>query len=128
MTSSGHFLRRKDARRRVSCGAFVECRGISQRIHVVDFSTSGLRLDGVIGLTIGDHVLVTFAPNLKVEGRIAWSVWHKAGVELSLALSVADPVYIFLSEQADETERDQVRSIAALARQHATHDPQDEAP
>lgn len=128
MTSSRHFLRRKDARRRVSCGAFVECRGISQRIHVVDFSTSGLRLDGVIGLTTGDRVSVTFAPDLKVEGRIAWSVWHKAGVELLLALSETDPLYIFLSELAAEIERDRMRSIAALARQRTTHDPQGEAP
>lgn len=42
--------------------------------------------------------------DLSVEGKIAWSVWHKAGVELSHPLAENDPVYIFLADQAAANE------------------------
>jgi hypothetical protein len=97
---SRHFLRRKDPRRHLNCNATAECRGVSRKIKVVDFSSAGLRVDEVTGLTTGDHVLIVFAPDLSVEGTIVWSVWHKAGLKLSFPLAEDDPVYIHLSKHA----------------------------
>ena len=89
LSLSRQFLRRRYARPRLKCSAVVECRGISRKIEIVDFSTAGLRLDGVTGLAAGDHVQIVLAPDLDVEGVIAWSVWHKAGVTLSQPLAEA---------------------------------------
>ena len=118
-TSSRHFLRRKDARRRLKCNALVECRGLSQKIQIVDFSTTGLRMDGVSGLATGDRVRIAFAPDVSAEGKIAWSVWHKAGVKFSRPLAESDPVYIYLADQAAANQQLQMRAIAALAKEHA---------
>ena len=52
--NSGHFLRRKDKRRRVQFSAIAHCHGISRAIEVVDFSNTGLRIDKVSGLAAGD--------------------------------------------------------------------------
>lgn len=98
--SRKHFLRRSDARHRLNCSALIVCRGVSQKVEVVDFSSAGLRVDGAMGLAPGDRVLIAFAPDLSVVGTIAWAVWHKAGVKLSTALGEKDPVYAFLTEQA----------------------------
>ena len=62
LSFSRQFLRRKDARRRLKYSAVVECRGVSRKIEVVDFSTAGLRLDGVTGLATGDHVRILLTP------------------------------------------------------------------
>jgi hypothetical protein len=113
------FLRRKDARHRLKCPAVIECRGVIHRIEVVDFSFSGLRIDGVVGLVSGDHVLITLTPQLAVEGTIVWSVWHKAGVKLSRPMAENDPLYMFLVDQAAQVEHARTKAILALAKQHA---------
>jgi hypothetical protein len=110
-TSLRHFLRRK---------ALIECRGLSQKTQVVDFSTAGLRIDGVSGLATGDHVWIAFAPDLSVEGKIAWSVWHKAGVRLSRPLAESDPVYIYLADQAAALEQLRLRAIVELAKERTS--------
>jgi hypothetical protein len=118
-TEPGQYLRRKDARRRLNCHARIECRGVMQQIRVVDFSNTGLRMDGVKGLAVGDHVEIVLTPGLSVQGTIAWSVWHKAGVRFAAALTEGDGVHKFLAEQAAAIEQARVRAIAALARQEA---------
>jgi hypothetical protein len=113
------FLRRKDARRRLKCAAAVECRGVTRRMEIVDFSPAGLRLDNVTGLAAGDHVVIAFSPTLATEGTVVWSVWHKAGVKLSSPLEETDSLYVYLSDQADTLERTRKKAIFAVAQQHA---------
>ena len=120
LSLSRQFLRRRDARRRLKCSAVVECRGISRKIEIVDFSTAGLRLDGVTGLAAGDHVQIVLVPDLHVEGVIAWSVWHKAGVTLSQPLAERDAVYMYLADQAAMIEQARTRAVIPLAQQYAT--------
>lgn len=114
-----HYLRRKDARRRLNCHARVECRGVTQKIRVVDFSNTGLRIDGVSGLAMGDRVEIVLTPDIFVKGTIAWSVWHKAGVRFATTLAEGDRVYKHLAEQAAAIEQARIRAISALARQDA---------
>jgi hypothetical protein len=123
LSFSRQFLRRRDSRRRLKCNAVVECRGVSRKIEVVDFSTDGLRLDGVTGLATGDHVLILLTPELSVEGVIAWSVWHKAGVKLLRPLAENDEVYLYLADQAAAMELARTRAVAALVQQHANRAP-----
>ncbi len=116
---SGHFLRRKDARRRVNCDALIEHRDVSRKIEIVDFSNVGLRIDKLTGLATGDRVTIVLAPHLSFEGTIAWLVWHKAGIRLSSPLTENDPVYRYLADRAAALEQSHERAIAALAQQQA---------
>jgi len=97
----------------------VECRGAMQKVTVVDFSISGLRIDGSKGLAAGDPVWITFRPDLHVAGKIAWAVWHKAGIKLQEPLSQEHPAYIFLIEQAEAIERTRTLALVALAKDRA---------
>jgi len=114
-TNSGHFLRRKDKRRSVQFGAIAECHGISRAIEIVDFSSAGLRIDKVTGLAAGDRVTVSFTPDVTVEGKIAWLVWHKAGLHFTQPLKQEDPAYRFLMERAAFIEQAHVHAIGMLA-------------
>jgi hypothetical protein len=114
-----HFLRRKDKRQVINCPAMVEYRGISHSVHVVDFSSSGLRLDRLTGLAVGNHITITFTPEFSIEGTITWQVWHKAGVRLAHPFNEDDPIYRYLVGLAATVEQTHVRAIAALARQEA---------
>ena len=114
-----HFLRRKDDRHLVNCRAIAEHRAISRNVQVVDFSSTGLRLDRLTGLAVGDRVTITLTPEFSVEGTIAWLVWHKAGVRLDHPFSEEDPVYQYLIDLAAAVEQTHVRAIAALAQQEA---------
>lgn len=119
MALSRNFLRRRDPRQRVSFTAILECRGVTQNVRVVDFSESGLRVDGIQGLATGDPVQISFSPDMVLTGEIAWSVWHKAGIKLLAALDEADPAYVFLSDQAAAIEQLRVRAISAIAKERA---------
>lgn len=101
LSFSRQFLRRKDARRRLKYSAVVECRGVSR-------------------LATGDHVRILLTPHLSVEGTIAWSVWHKAGVKLSRPLAENDEIYMYLADQAAAIELARTRAVVALAQQHAS--------
>lgn len=114
-----NYLRRRDWRRRVMLDALIECRGATQKVRVTDFSGSGLRIDDIQGLAAGDPVRINFTPDLALEGEIAWAIWHKAGVKLRESLASADPVYLFLVEQAEAIERAQAQALAAVARDRA---------
>ncbi len=119
MAVSRSYLRRRDSRRRVSFAAVVECRDITQNVRVVDFSASGLRIDQINGLATGDPVRISLTLDLMVEGEVAWSVWHKAGIKLVPPLAEDHPACVFLSEQAAVIERTRIRVIASLAKERA---------
>ncbi len=114
---SRNFLRRRDSRQRVSVEAIIECRDVAQKVKVVDFSASGLRLDGIKGLAPGDPVQISLTPELKIDGQIAWSVWHKAGVKLLAPLAEDHPAFCFLDEYAKAIERERMLALVALARE-----------
>jgi hypothetical protein len=116
---SRSLLRRRDLRRRVSLAAVVECREVSQNVRVVDFSSSGLRIDQSKGLAVGDPVRISLSADLVLDGEVAWSVWHKAGINLLPPLAEDHPAYVFLSEQAATIERTRMRAIATLAKERA---------
>jgi PilZ domain-containing protein len=119
MALSRNFLRRRDSRQSVNLPAIVECRGVSQNVRVVDFSTSGLRIDRIKGLAAGDPVRISLTPEFALEGEIAWSVWHKAGIKLLPPLAEDDAAYVFLLDQAIAVDRTRIRAIMALAKERA---------
>jgi hypothetical protein len=112
-------LRRNDKRRSLMCSAIVECRGVTRKVRVVDFSVAGLRMDGAVDLVTGDRVRVVFNSDLSVEGTIAWVVWHKTGVQLLQPLEENDPVYSYLDDQALALVRARKRAVLEVAKQHA---------
>jgi hypothetical protein len=114
-----NFLRRSDSRRRVMFGAIVECRGVAQKVSVVDFSPSGVRLDGIKSLAAGDPIQISLTPDLVLEGEVAWSVWHKAGLTFLQPLTDDHPAYVFLAEQARAIERTRTLALASLAKDRA---------
>jgi hypothetical protein len=101
----------------VNFAAVVECRDLSQKVRVVDFSACGLRIDQINGLAAGDPVRISLTPDLVVDGEVAWSVWHKAGIKLAPPLAGDHPAYVFLSEQAATIEQMRMRAIATLAKE-----------
>ncbi|MBS0252946.1 MAG: PilZ domain-containing protein [Proteobacteria bacterium] len=113
---SRNYLRRRDERQRVMVSASLECRGATQKVRVVDFSATGVRLDGIKGLATGDPVQILLTPELIVEGQIAWSVWHKAGVKFLKPLTADDPAHLFLLDQARVMERARTLALASLAK------------
>ena len=113
MLLSRNYLRRRDTRRRVMFAAILECRGMEQKVRVVDFSMSGVRIDGIKDLANGDPVRISLTPGLIVEGRIAWVAWHKAGVKLAEPLIDDHPAYEFLTQQASMIERARTRAHCA---------------
>lgn len=117
MALSQNYLRRQDTRRRVMFSALLECRGVTQKVRVADFSPSGLRIDQTQGLAIGDPVEISLAPGLKLKGEVAWAVWHKAGMKLLKPLSEDDPAYLFLAEQANAIERARTLALVAIAKE-----------
>lgn len=117
--SGRYFLRRRDQRRRVHFAAIAECHGHARLIEVVDFSSSGLRIDKLTGFAAGDRLTIAFTPEIGIEGTIAWLVWHKAGIRFTHPLSEDDPAYIFLANQASIVEQAHVRAVSALAQREA---------
>lgn len=115
-----NFLRRRDDRHRVSFTAILECRGIAQTVRVVDFSVSGLRIDGIQGLAAGDPIQISLTPDISLAGEIAWAVWHKAGIKLLPALDETHPGYLFLTGQASAIEQLRIRALASLAKDRAS--------
>lgn len=99
--------------------AVLECRGAIQKVRVVDFSATGVRLDGIRGLATGDPVQISLTPELIVEGQIAWSVWHKAGVKFLEPLTDYDPAHVFLLDQARAMERARTLALVSLAKDRA---------
>lgn len=116
---SRNYLRRRDERRRVMLAVIVECRGVVQKVRVADFSATGVRLDGIKGLATGDPVRISLTPSLILEGQVAWSVWHKAGVKFSEPLADDHPAYSFLVEQANAIERARTLALVSLAKDRA---------
>jgi PilZ domain len=114
-----NYLRRRDARSRVMLAAIVECRGAAQNVRIVDFSMSGVRIDGIRGLATGDPIRISLTPELVLEGQVAWSVWHKAGINLLSPLTDDHPSYVFLAEQAKAIERTRALALQSLAKDHA---------
>lgn len=114
-----NFLRRRDDRHRVSLTAILECRGIAQNVRVVDFSVSGLRVDGIQGLTAGDPIQISLTPDISLTGEVAWAVWHKAGIKLQPELDEMHPAYLFLAEQASAIEQLRIRALTSLAKDQA---------
>ncbi|MBS0268648.1 MAG: PilZ domain-containing protein [Proteobacteria bacterium] len=115
-----NFLRRRDDRHRVSFTAILECRGIAQNVRVVDFSASGLRVDGIQGLATGDPIQISLTPDISLAGEVAWAVWHKAGIKLLPALDETHPAYLFLTEQASAIEQLRIRALTSLAKDRAS--------
>lgn len=115
-----NFLRRRDDRHRVSITAILECRGIAQNVRVVDFSASGLRVDGIRGLATGDPIQISLTPDISLAGEVAWAVWHKAGIKLLPELDETQPAYLFLTEQASAIEQLRIRALASLAKDRAS--------
>jgi PilZ domain len=119
MLLSRNYLRRRDARRRVMFAAILECRDVAQRVRIVDFSASGVRTDGIKGLSAGDPVRIFLTPEFSLEGQVAWVVWHKAGIRLMEPLDDNHPAYLFLIEQAEAIERTRSLALASLAQDKA---------
>jgi hypothetical protein len=99
--------------------AIIECRGAAQRVRVVDFSVSGVRTDGIQGLTPGDPIRISLTAELSLEGKVAWVVWHKAGIKFQEALTDDHPAYLFLSEQAKAIERARSLALVSIAKDKA---------
>jgi hypothetical protein len=99
--------------------AIVECRGVAQNVRIVDFSLSGVRIDGIRGLAMGDPIRISLTPDLALEGQVAWSVWHKAGINLLSPLTEDHPAYVFLAEQAKTIEHARTLALVSLAKDHS---------
>ncbi|MBA2125104.1 pilus assembly protein PilZ [Hyphomicrobium methylovorum] len=117
---TGQFLRRNDERLPLQSAAILECRGVSRRIAIVDFSSTGLRADHVTGLAAGDAVTIALTPELAVEGTIVWLVWHKAGIRFSRPLANSDPVHAHLAAEAAKLVLARSRAVTALAQRDAS--------
>jgi PilZ domain len=100
---AGQPVRRGDERRAVRITALVYCHGRFQTARIVDFSLGGLQLDGCFGVAVTDHVAVELLSGQRLEGKAAWAVAGRVGVQFNHPLTPDDPVVALLSRAAART-------------------------
>jgi hypothetical protein len=96
-------LRRRDERRAAGITALVHCHGRFQTARVVDFSLGGLQLDGCFGVAVADQVAVELLSGHRLEGKVAWAVAGRIGMQFNQPLASDDPVVALLSQVASRT-------------------------
>jgi hypothetical protein len=96
-------LRRRDERRAVGITALLHCHGRFQTTRVVDFSLGGLQLDGCFGVAVADQVAVELLTGQRLEGKVAWAVGDRVGVQFRKPLTPEDPIVAQLSQVASRT-------------------------
>ena len=97
---AGQPVWRRDERRAVRITALVYCHGRFQTARIVDFSLSGLQLDGCFGVAVADQVAVELLSGQRLEGKVAWAVASRSGVQFHQPLAPDDPVVARLSQAA----------------------------
>lgn len=60
----------------------IRSTGASLNAVIADFSEQGLRIEGVEGLTVGEHALVLLPDHRVVEITIRWALGDQAGARL----------------------------------------------
>jgi hypothetical protein len=90
--------RRKFERRALKVNAIIHCRGHFQYAKVVDYSTSGLQLEGTFGLITRDPVEVELISGTRIPGQVAWSLGCQTGIAFSEPLATSHPAFIELSQ------------------------------
>lgn len=93
-------IRRRDERRAARITVLLHCHGRFQTARVVDFSLGGLQLDGCFGVAVADQVAVELLSGQRLEGKVAWAVAGRIGVQFHQPLAPDDPVVALLSQVA----------------------------
>ena len=101
LQSTSPVVRRQFDRHLVMANAFVHCRGQFQSAKVVDYSASGLQLEGTFGLIKTDQIEIEFICGIHVPGHVAWSLGSRTGVVYVVPLPNDHPALIELSRRAD---------------------------
>lgn len=60
----------------------VQSSGASQNATIADLSGEGLRLEGLAGLAIGEHVLVILPDHRVLEITVRWAFGDQAGARI----------------------------------------------
>jgi PilZ domain-containing protein len=96
-------LRRREERRATGIAVLVHCHGRFQTARVVDFSLGGLQLDGCFGVAVADQVAVELLSGQRLQGKVAWAVAGRVGVQFREPLAADDAIVALLSQVASRT-------------------------
>jgi PilZ domain-containing protein len=99
-------VRRRNERHAAGITALVHCHGRFQTARVVDFSLGGLQLDGCFGVAVADQVAVELLSGHRLEGKVAWAVAGRVGVQFHNQLAPDDPIVAVLSQVASRSSVD----------------------
>jgi len=96
-------LRRRGERYLIRATALMHCHGRFQTVRIVDFSLSGLQLDGGFGVGAGDDIIVELLTGDRLAGKIVWSLGSRVGVRFPRPLSAEHPGWAALQHAARRT-------------------------
>jgi PilZ domain-containing protein len=96
-------MRRLDERLPTRATALAYCHGRFQTVRVVDYSPSGLQLQGCFGVAAGDELIVELLSGDRVAAKVAWSLGSRLGVRFLQALEGDHPALLALQQAARRT-------------------------
>lgn len=89
------------ARIPVRTAAVLEHARQEQNVILRDMSTTGLGLESVNGLKVGDHIVVRTGKGLEMQGSVVWANSDRAGISLHRPLHGDDPGLQFLTQRQE---------------------------
>ena len=93
-------IRRQDQRFPVRIAALVHCHGRFQTVRLVDFSLTGLQLEGCFGVGVGENIAVELLSGHRLDAKVAWSMGSRIGVRFAEPISPQHPVLLGLKRAA----------------------------
>ena len=76
----------------------IHCRGHVQYAKIVDYSKSGLQLEGTLGLIKRDPLEVELISGTRIPGQVAWSLGYQTGIAFSEPLATSHSAFIEVSQ------------------------------
>ncbi len=96
-------MRRLDERQATRATALAHCHGRFQTVRIVDYSPSGLQLQGCFGVATGDDLIVELLSGHRVAAKVAWSLGSRLGVRFLQVLEGEHPAMVALQQAARRT-------------------------
>ena len=96
-------VRRRDDRCPTRATALAHCHGRFQTVRIVDFSLSGLQLQGCFGVGTGDDMTVELLSGHSLAAKVAWSMGSRLGVRFLQPLEAEHPALAVLQQAARRT-------------------------
>jgi PilZ domain len=94
--------RRKAERMTTKVQVLIHCRSRFQSARIVDYSQTGLQLEGTFGLIPSDRVEIELMSGARLPGKVEWSLGGQTGVVFPERLEDLHPAMEELARSAGQ--------------------------